>query len=342
MGSFAVHFSAIARPDLNSYLSYRQPDTITIGLLVENEQKGLDAVNAAQLAITQANQSHTGSNKIFKLAIRNTDGPWGQASNKTVELIYDEKAVAVVGVLNGRTAHLAEQVTAKSHIPYLETKATDPTLSKAFVPWFFRLVPNDDQIAKAIVSDIYRERNFSTVAVISDQTYDDVRAVISFKKMISELEAANPEYFELENSEVIANLANRLNNKHYDALVVLSASITSQSIMAATEAKVYSTRQLSTNSSKVQQSELTVEIVASQAKYDLFTAQYQGYANAAPSAESVYMYDTINLLIHAINEQGTSTGVIGEYLRSLSDYEGITGRIGFDGNGNLKRATKLH
>ncbi len=72
----------------------------------------------------------------FKLVVRTTEGPWGAGSKESVGLVYEDEVRAIVGSLDGRNAHLAEQVVAKSHLVYMETKATDPTLSQAYVPWF--------------------------------------------------------------------------------------------------------------------------------------------------------------------------------------------------------------
>ena len=176
---------AIASASLDPFSDTPKNDTITIGLLVDNLQDGRQAIFAAQMAINQSNLGTGKNGNIFKLAIRETDGPWGKASTMVAELIYEEAAVALIGALDGRTAHLAEQVTAKSQIPYIETHATDPTLSRAFVPWFFRMVPNDYQVSTALTNHIYEQNKFSRVAIISDSTYDGKMAFLTFEKIIT-------------------------------------------------------------------------------------------------------------------------------------------------------------
>ena len=46
-----------------------------------------------------------------------------------------------MGSHDGRNAHLVEQVATKSQVVFLSAWASDPTLSQAFVPWFFSCVP---------------------------------------------------------------------------------------------------------------------------------------------------------------------------------------------------------
>ena len=81
---------AIVSTYIPSYFNIQKSNIVTIGLLVDNQENGQDAILAAQLAINQANESRENNGKMFKLAYRVTDGPWGQASNKAVELIFEE------------------------------------------------------------------------------------------------------------------------------------------------------------------------------------------------------------------------------------------------------------
>ena len=59
---------------------------------------------------------------------------------------------------------------------------SDPTLSQAFVPWFFSCVPNDRQQADALIEEIYSKRKYTRVAIISDNAYDSEPGVKSFLK----------------------------------------------------------------------------------------------------------------------------------------------------------------
>ena len=75
-------------------------------------------------------------------------------------MIYEDHVSLIVTALDGRNAHLAEQVTAKSHVVMLSTQSSDPTLSRAYVPWYFRMVPDDLQQSEIFVKEIYVKRKF--------------------------------------------------------------------------------------------------------------------------------------------------------------------------------------
>ena len=63
-------------------------DTVVIGLLVNEKTNNVQIKQAAQVAVDQANTKKSNNPGLFyKLETRVTDGPWGQASKKVVELV---------------------------------------------------------------------------------------------------------------------------------------------------------------------------------------------------------------------------------------------------------------
>jgi branched-chain amino acid transport system substrate-binding protein len=338
--------SAITSAAFESFSDNPKEDTITIGLLVDNLQDGEQAILAAQLAINQSNLDRGESGSLFKLAIREMDGPWGQASNKTVELIYEEMAVAIVGALDGRMAHLAEQVSAKSQIPYIETKAADPSLSKAFVPWFFRIVPNDIQIAKALVIDIYDQNKYSRVAIISDRSYDGNLATMALEKVIEDKKLRNPTYFTVDESKPnYTSIISQLKTEDVQAIVFLTNIADEHSNLARliehSSARIY-LNQLSVELKEPPKYPLyTISAVANTAKYENFKIQFQKYSNSKPTAQSIYVFDAVNLLLHTINAVGTNPEIIGQKIGKIDVYYGISGQIKFDKYGDLVRSIQF-
>ena len=79
--SFGLNLVNGSSLEINQYFTTQKTDTITIGLLIESAKKDRDVLQAAQLAVLQANKSETRRGKYFKLKHRATEGPWGQASS---------------------------------------------------------------------------------------------------------------------------------------------------------------------------------------------------------------------------------------------------------------------
>ncbi|NQU79931.1 MAG: hypothetical protein HQ543_00240 [Bacteroidetes bacterium] len=128
----------------------KQGETIKIGLLIPDKE-ALAAKHSAELAIRKANSRGGYSGLPFQLVVRSTEGLWGNGSKDSVSLVFDDEVVAIMGSLDGRNAHLAEQVATKTRLIFLSSWATDMTLSKALVPWYFRCLPNDKQQAISLI-----------------------------------------------------------------------------------------------------------------------------------------------------------------------------------------------
>jgi branched-chain amino acid transport system substrate-binding protein len=160
-------------------------DPIKIGFLVaDSGALGREAIHAAQLAISQANEEGGFHGRDFKLVIKSCAGPWGIGSKASVSLVYDDEVWVIVGSVDGRNAHLAEQVAAKSQIVFISTRASDPTLSRAFVPWYFRCVPDDVQQAAVLLSEIKRARHDIHIIALAEDNYDARTAAQSFEKTL--------------------------------------------------------------------------------------------------------------------------------------------------------------
>ncbi len=157
-------------------------------------------IGAAELAIQEANERGGFKGIPFQLVVRTTEGPWGAGSKESVALVYENDVRAIVGSLDGRNAHLAEQVAAKSHLVYLETRATDPTLSQAYVPWFIRNVPNDNQQAMAIL-DLIGEEGAGNTAILVSESYDTRYAVKSLTEQSSSLYGISPLLIKVDSNE---------------------------------------------------------------------------------------------------------------------------------------------
>ena len=126
------------------------------------------------------------------------EGPWGTGSKQAVDLIFEDEVWALLGSHDGRNAHLVEQASAKSIVTFVSVWSSDPTLSQAFIPWFFNCVPSDDQQAVALIDEIYSKRKFSRVATITDNSYDSNQSLKSFLKFLNKEDKVLPFMFALE------------------------------------------------------------------------------------------------------------------------------------------------
>lgn len=158
--------------------------SIVIGLFVPGPEKS-DAARAvitgAQKAIDRHIEKQGGKKQTFKLVRRWADSPWKGGGREMIRLVYEDNAVAVISFLSA-SSHIAEQVAAKSFVPVLTPIASDTSLTRARVPWIFRLPPDDDSQAHVLVNGYRKHVPEMSVGLITSTGQDARMSARSLKR----------------------------------------------------------------------------------------------------------------------------------------------------------------
>ena len=320
--------------------------TIKIGLLIQDSSYTA-AINGAELAVRIANREGGMNGRNFQLVTRSMEGPWGTGSKQAVDLIFEEKVWALVGVHDGRNAHLVEQAAAKSEVVFLSAWSGDPTLSQAFVPWFFNCVPNDNQQAESLISVIYNNRKFRKVTVIHSNDYDSKMMLNSFTKSAVKQGESDPLLLNYENySERMENLTGKLREESTDCIVLFcqpSASLKTikQIKKAGLNLPVYGSLNIlnenELSAEQLQEFDNLLMIPSGEWQETgklKFMKDYEKKYGKMPGLAASYSYDAVKIIIEAIKEAGSSDREkIQKSLEKMS-HKGITGFIQFDERGN--------
>lgn len=332
-------FLALLAPASGTELASDQEEALHIGLLIPDPSY-TSVVAAAQKAIDEVNQEGGHGDLPFKLIIRITEGPWGAGSKESVSLVYDDQVLAMLGSLDGRNAHLAEQVAAKSHLVYMETRATDPTLSQAYVPWFFRVVPNDDQQSRALLEQIEKNGG-GQVAILSQDQYDTRYAVKSLIKYAARKNGHSPLVLQADSiASVTADLLAKLEQARIKHLVIPFYSESSLQLIVRIREhmpllSLYGTLALCAGlekedlSRKELQGMTLVHSYSSEMNEEQFNDPY-----------AFYTYEGIKLILNAIQKVGSDRESIKEYLYTVKLNKENTGALMFDDMGN--RCGSIH
>jgi branched-chain amino acid transport system substrate-binding protein len=321
--------------------------SIKIGLLLP-DIKSLAAKNGAELAILSANRKGGKNGTEFELVVRSMEGPWGTGSKQAVTMIFDENVVAILGSHDGRNAHLVEQVSAKSGVVFLSAWSSDPTLSQAFVPWFFNCVPNDQQQADALIEEIYNERKIANTVVVSDKSYDSQSALHSFLKNVAKLGKPDPLQLLYDSTGMdINDLTEKITNHKTGCAVIFVQPPASIKLIGLIKLKqvnfpVYGTLALLDenyipgNNLKDYEKVIFVSSVNLSGKIGIsFSNEYKKIYGNIPGTSAAYAFDGMNILIEAIRNAGTQREKLQKFIADII-YEGVTGTIQFDDKGNRK------
>lgn len=317
--------------------------SVKIGLLI-SDKKYVAAKNGAELAISQANEKGGYNGLPFELVVRSMEGPWGTGAKEAVSLIFTDKVSAVLGSTDGRNAHLVEQVTTKSRMVFLSAWSGDPTLTQAFVPWFFSCVPNNNQQAEALVNEIYLKQNLNPVGIVSEPDYDSQSALKSFLKQLKIAGKNDPVQFSTQDLE-LSGLTDQIVKANLKCLVLFVKPLTGWKLVAEL-ATDKNTLPIYCCNSIMNEDELPVAIMSSiyeqpgvvtsqwlNPKKLSFQKEFQKKFGIIPGAVASFSFDGMNLLIEAIKKGGPERENIQKALAETKS-EGVTGSVSFDEKGN--------
>jgi len=324
----------------------RKDDTIKIGLLIQDKESEA-AVRGAELAIRKANLEGGFNGKKFSLIVRSMEGPWGTGSKQAVDLIFEEKVWALTGCHDGRNAHLVEQAATKSIVPYVSAWSSDPTLSQAFVPWFFNCVPTDRQQARSIIYSIYNKHSFNKITVVSAKDYDSDMASATFLKEIKAAGKHDPSfYYTVESGNDAEMIAEKIAKSETECIVLfctpeISKVITEILSEKKPEINIFSSL-LAANENILTPAEIGVfdnKIRVASGNWnnkgnnDFKKAYFVTYG-VFPGMMASFSYDATGLLIEAIKKSGVNDRELIQKTVKSMIYSGVTGRISFDDKGN--------
>jgi len=349
---FSRLFPVLAIVLLGPLTLFAQGSSVKIGLLIPDESSS-EIIHATSLAIGQANESGGVNGIPFEMVVRTTEGPWGVGSRESVSLIYDDSVCAMLCALDGRNAHLAEQVAAKTHVACIETRATDPTLTQAYVPWFMRVVPNDHQQSREILQCVNRS-TIGKLAILSTGAYDARMAAQSLTRMAALSGAASPEIImvqpDLQDPDLVAD---RIRNKQIRHLVITFHSkavqgLTSQLILKEPELEIYGMHGFTAGISFQHPAWSNFEglwlvsahILCSSTGKE-FMEKFNDRFGYTPGVSAAYAYDGMNLILEAIRTTGAEREAIREFLSGIEYLKGVTGSIAFDELGNRTGSARL-
>lgn len=330
---------------------------LSLGLLIEDNAL-VEGRYGAEFAVEELNRKGGINGTPIKLFVRSMEGPWGMGSKKAVDLVFDKEVWALVGVLDGRNSHLVEQVAAKIDIPFVSAWASDPTLSKAYVPQFFNCVPNSDQQATVLLNEINTIRSYDRWILVSDESYDSRIAKEGIKR--NEEYAKNPPFKELELSKrdgienASKDLCDMIGTNEVEAVVMSCESATNLELIrslrsAKLELPVYTgsdmlhEKTFSDVASKNLGEVYFVNVGIPESGTNIRTDFDQEFLLAHgyyPGPMASCAYDAIHVVARAIEQSDLDAKKLKKSL-SITSYSGKTGAIEFDQFGNRKKLPKI-
>ena len=311
---------------------------------------GKQMLQGAMLAIDQANQKGGYRGIPYKLMIHNDVGLWGAAANEVVKM-DDEKVWAWLGTIDDINSHVAIRATLKLEITNVNTGDPDPTFTETNIPWVIRVIPDDRQSSYALVDYIFEKQGHKRVAVIRTGSRYGRVGILHFNRSSTRIgyPLVLEERFADGDTDFTGQLE-RIKKITPDAIVIWgnakeSALILKQIRAMGLDQPVFgSDRMVSADFLKI--AGPLAEGVVTTCQYNpesadprlkKFKAAYVKSYDMEPDVFAAHAYDGMNLIIGAIEKVGLNRVLIRDVLTDLktfNGYEGVTGKIIFDGSWN--------
>jgi ABC-type branched-subunit amino acid transport system substrate-binding protein len=328
-------------------------DTVKIGIIAPFEMTHEDYIGqpmlwGAQMAIDEANASGGYKGKPFALVTRNDTGLWGASANEVVGFSYEDEVWAIIGTVDGANTHIGIRVALKTEVPVVNVADSDPTLVETKIPWIFRNVADDRQMAYTLLFYLYGELGYERVAIFrADNRYGrfgvgefrsgsvrlgkpapiEINYEIAYENVnpdfsiqMERLEKVQPEAVVLwADAEPAGRIVKTMRERGLDMPVFACERIVNPVFL-----------ELAGDAGDGVVATYPYDPHADIPELKAFNREYSERFGAQPNTYAAHSYDGANWIVDAIRKAGLNRYRIRDALAETKRYEGITGEIVFD------------
>lgn len=317
-----------------------------------DDPEGGDMWCAACLAIEQANRAGGYKGLPFRLVADFSDNPWGSGITAVTRMVYSDKVWAIIGGIDGPTTHLAEQVAAKARLTLLSPASTDKTVNLANVPWMFSCLPGDHLQAPVLARAVAAHVGDKPFLLVSAVDHDSHLFTRELAKSLARQQLVPSYHLEFDpKRKDIAGLVQKVVNAEAQTLVLIADASRSAQLISAVRGKGFKgaifggpsigQRRFHQAVGKAADGVVFPLLYSSGKKSDRFEKKFVSRFGRRPDYLAAHTYDAVNLLVAAIRKAGLNRVRIGDAVRELSGWRGVTGDITWDPLGANARPVGL-
>lgn len=315
----------------------------------DNAVYGLSMRNAAQMAVDELNASEEAksANITFELRAEDDASDPKLAVNVANMLAEDSQVMAVVGHFNSGCSIPASAVYNDADMAMV-TVSTNPTLTEQGFGVVNRITARDDSQGKEAASIVWGD-GIKKVAVVDDSTAYGQGLSGEFVTAYEALGGTVISADKVQSKEVnFSALVTKLKGSAPEAIYYAGAHtegalLRKQAREAGLTVPVYGGEMLFTDEYISLAGGADGDIctvlglpIDSQPGGPAFAEKFQAAFDKAPEAYDTYSYDSAMIIGKAILSAGADRAAVAEAIRAIS-YDGITGTIEFDANGDNKQ-----
>jgi branched-chain amino acid transport system substrate-binding protein len=316
---------------------------------------GKDMENGVRLALEEANAQHVklgGQDVHFELASVDDQGD-PRVGVQVAQKLVDDGVVAVVGYYNSGVALPSAPIFARAGIPLIDPAATNPAITKQGLTNVFRIIATDTQNSGAAGKYAVTVTKAHRIAVMDDRTAFGQGAVEEFKKAVKAA-GGNVVSEEYTNDKAVEFNAQLTNIKAANADLLFYGGSNKQAGLIAKRMRQLGMRTQFVGSGGIADTIFTS--IAGTAAEGAMAWEYGRPVESLPEGKAFaekfkkrfgadaltyapFAYDCAWVAIDAMKKANSAKPDV--FLNALrtTEYTGITGKISFDSNGDLKNPT---
>lgn len=320
--------------------------------------QGKDIENGARMAIDDLNAKRIviGGKQIKWVLQAEDDASDPKQGTSVAQKLVDAKVAAVVGHLNSGPTVPASKIYASAGIPQISPAATTPVYTHQGYKTAFRVVANDNMVGSALAKYAVQTLHAKKIAVIDDRTAFGQGLADEFTKHVRQLKGAEIVSRQYTNDKAtdFNAILTQIRAKKPDVIFYGGMDAVAGPMLKQMKTLGITARMVSGDgicSEKLPQlagdalgdDKVTCVVAGGvtdkeQPALDAFTERYRQRYKIPLQTYAPYAYDAT--MVFAAAMQKANSVDPAKFLPALAAirYQGVTGTIAFDPNGDLRDA----
>jgi branched-chain amino acid transport system substrate-binding protein len=308
---------------------------------------GTSDVNGSRLAVEERNRKGGVLGRMVELVIEDGQCNPANSVNAAEKLIQRDKVPVISGAFCSSATMAVMPVAEKNHIPLVTGVSSMAGLTERGNRWFFRATETDALLAKSFAKIMVNNLKLKTIAYIGVNDDWGRGGVDEFSKQIEALggKTVLKEYFDHGTTDFYT-LLTRLRANQPDGIFVAAETqdgslLVKQMKELGVQSKVFGVGSWAT-SDFVKLAGAAAEGIYAAVPYAAtmdtprnlgFVKAYQAKHNEFPGKYAAAGYNSINIIMDAIERAGSTDAEKIRDALAKTDYEGPNGRFRFDPKG---------
>jgi branched-chain amino acid transport system substrate-binding protein len=307
-------------------------------------ERGQRTRNGVMMAFDEANAARAADQLPFEVIERKDTPQWGSAAPIAVEFA-DLGVLGFLGTIDGDATHVALRATLKTEVYMINTSDPDPTLTETQIPWLTRVFPDDRQQCILLADLVVRRYGCKRIVVFRESSRPGRVGVMHFINYVRRLGYPPVQHLFFEPGDRnIDRQINAIRAANPDAVLFYGqpddvGRFAAQFREAGITARFFGFDRLKEDAFRENAGAaaegMTIAYFFNPWRTDPvwvdFVERYQQRYGMRPDVFAAYGYDGANMLIEAIDHAGPNRWRIRDYLAGLDEWDGVTGRMIFDG-----------